>query len=117
MMDPINDMLTRIKNAQASHKESVWVPFSKVKFHIANLLKGAGYISSVDRKKRKAVKAELEWLELGLKYADQEGAISGILIFSPPSRHIYIKSDAIRPVRSGYGTAVVSTSQGIMTSQ
>lgn len=116
-MDPISDMLTRIKNAQAARKEHVWVPFSKVKFRIANLLKETGYISSVDRKKRKAVKAELEWLDLVLKYTDQGGAISGIRIISRPSRHIYTKATEIRPVRSGYGTAVVSTSAGIMTSQ
>ena len=110
-------MLTRIKNAQASRKETVLVPFSKVKFRIANLLKEAGYISGVERVKRKAVKAELDWLDLTLKYADEVGAISGIRIISRPSRHLYTKAVQIRPVRSGYGTAVVSTSHGIMTSQ
>jgi small subunit ribosomal protein S8 len=116
-MDPISDMLVRIQNAQAARKERVWVPMSKIKFHIASLLLEAGYISSVDRKKRKAKKAELEWLDLVLKYQDQLGAISGIRIISRPSRHIYMKAHEIRPVRSGYGTAVVSTSKGVMTSR
>ena len=116
-MDPISDMLIRIKNAQAARKETAAVPFSKVKFQIATLLAEAGYITSVDRKKRKAKKSEVEWLELGLKYQDSLGAISGIRIISRPSRHIYTKATQLRPVRSGYGTAVVSTSQGIMTSQ
>jgi small subunit ribosomal protein S8 len=122
-MDPISDMLTRIKNAQAAHQEHTWVPFSKVKFRIATLLKDAGYLASVDRKKRKARKAELEWLDLSLKYMPAQtgdsmlGAISGIRIISRPSRHIYTKATEIRPVRSGFGTAVVSTSKGIMTSK
>jgi len=110
-------MLTRIKNAQAARKEHVWVPFSKVKLSIATLLKDAGYISAVDRKKRTARTAEIEWLDLTLKYQDSMGAISGIRIISRPSRHIYIKAAELRPIRSGYGLAAVSTSKGIMTSK
>ncbi len=109
-------MLTRIKNAQAARRERVAMPFSKVKFHIANLLKEAGYVGEVERVKRTAVKSEQEWLDLTLKYDDARGAISGIRIVSRPSRHIYTRASDIRPVRSGFGTAVVSTSHGIMTS-
>jgi small subunit ribosomal protein S8 len=117
-MDPISDMLTRIKNAQAAHQERTWVPMSKVKFNIATLLMEAGYLSSVDRKKRTLKKAELEWLDLGLKYGeDGAGAISDIRIISRPSRHIYTKASELRPVQSGFGTAVVSTSQGVMTTK
>ena len=116
-MDPINDMLIRIKNAQAARQEHVWVPMSKVKLSIANLLKEAGYVADVDRKNRKARTAEVEWLDLTLKYTDNVGAISGIRIISRPSRHIYTKAAGIRAVRSGFGTAVVSTSKGIMTSK
>lgn len=110
-------MLVRIQNAQAARKEQVSVPFSKVKFHIATLLKAAGYVGSVERRKRKAVKAELEYIDMDLKYADDQGAISGIKIVSRPSRHLYTKASELRPVRSGYGSAVISTSKGIMTSQ
>jgi small subunit ribosomal protein S8 len=116
-MDPISDMLTRIKNAQAARHEQVWVPFSTVKFRIATLLKEAGYLSSVERKKRKARTAEVEWLDLALRYDADNGAIAGIRIISRPSRHIYTKASEIRPVRNGFGTAVVSTSKGMMTSQ
>jgi small subunit ribosomal protein S8 len=114
-MDPIADMLTRITNAQAVRHERVSVPFSTVKMHIAHLLKDAGYIGEVERKKRKAKKAEVEYLDLALKYDDGLGAISGVRLISRPSRHIYTKSKAIRPVRSGYGIAVVSTPKGIMS--
>lgn len=116
-MDPISDMLTRITNAQAARKEHVQVPFSKVKSSIATILANAGYVASVERTTRKAVKAELPWLDLVLKYQDGQGAISGVRLMSRPSRHLYTKATQIKPVRSGYGTAVISTSKGIMTSQ
>ena len=116
-MDPISDMLTRIQNAQAARKEQVSVPFSKVKYRIATLLKEAGYFANVERRKRKDAKTEFEYIDMDLKYADGQGAISGIRIISRPSRHIYTKASELRPVRSGYGSAIVSTSQGIMTSQ
>ena len=116
-MDPISDMLTRIQNAQAARKERVSVPFSKVKYRIATILKEAGYFAGVERRKRKDAKTEFEYIDMDLKYADGLGAISGIRIISRPSRHIYTKASALRPVRSGYGSVVVSTSKGIMTSQ
>lgn len=125
-MDPIADMLTRITNAQAVRHERVSVPFSNVKFTIAKLLESKGYLSGVERKKRpgragKTVKAEVEYLDLALKYlpADKAGgvtlgAISGIRLLSRPSRHLYIKASQIKPIRSGYGTLVVSTPKGIL---
>lgn len=117
-MDPISDMLNRIKNAQAVGRERVSVPFSKVKLQIAQLLNAAGYVGEVERRTRKTKKSEVEYLDMALKYTDgTEGAIAGMRIISRPSRHIYIKASQIRAVRSGYGTAVVSTSKGIMTSQ
>ena len=116
-MDPISDMLTRIKNAQAVGHERVSIPFSNVKLQIAQLLKTAGYVGEVERRTRKAKRAEIEYLDLALKYEDGAGAIADIRIISRPSRHIYIKASQIRPVRSGYGSAILSTSKGIMTSQ
>ncbi len=117
-MDPISDMLNRIKNAQAVGRERVTIPFSKVKLQIAQLLNAAGYVGEVQRRTRKTKKSEVEYLDVVLKYTEStEGAIAGLRIISRPSRHIYIKASQIRPVRSGYGTAVVSTSKGIMTSQ
>jgi small subunit ribosomal protein S8 len=114
-MDPIADMLARITNAQSVRHERVSVPFSTVKFHIAQLLQEAGYLAEVQRTKRKAKKAEVDWLDLRLRYDDNRGAISGVRLVSRPSRHLYTKAKAIRPVRSGYGLAVVSTPNGIMS--
>ena len=68
MTDPISDMLIRIKNAQAVKGEQVIMPFSKVKFRIANILKEAGYVSDVERKNKKSKKAEHEYIQLTLKY-------------------------------------------------
>lgn len=115
-MDPISDMLVRIKNAQAVRSEHVVIPFSKMKFRIATILKEAGYVADVERKKRKAKKAEIEFLSLALKYDQGDGAVHGIKIVSRPSRHMYIKAKDIKPVRSGYGMAMLSTSKGILTS-
>jgi len=116
-MDPISDMLIRIKNAQAVKSEQVVIPFSKVKFRIANILKESGYVSEVERKSKKAKKAEHEYLQLTLKYQDGQATLSGVKLISKPSRRMYIKAKEIRPVRSGYGLAIVSTSKGIMASK
>ncbi|HXV26715.1 MAG TPA: 30S ribosomal protein S8 [Candidatus Paceibacterota bacterium] len=124
-MDPIADMLTRIRNAQAARKERVTVPFSKVKFRIANILASAGYLGDVERRKVKAGRSEHDILDLGLKYlpAGQAGgnnglgAISGLKLVSRPSRRLYTGAKDIRPVRSGFGFSVMSTSKGIMSSK
>ncbi len=117
MTDPISDILIRIKNAQMTKHEQVSVPFSGAKFRIANILKEEGFISEVERKKKKTPKSELEYLLLTLKYSDGDGAINGIKIISRPSRRLYIKAKEIRLVRSGHGIAVISTPEGIMSSR
>ena len=116
-MDQIAGMLIRIKNAQAVKGEQVVMPFSKVKFKIASILKEAGYISEVERKNKKVKKSEHEYLQLTLKYQDNQGVLSGVKIISRPSRRMYIKAEEIKSVRSGYGLAVISTSKGIMNSR
>ena len=115
--DPIADMLIRLKNAQAVKGEQVVMPFSKVKFRIANILKEAGYLSEVERKNKKVKKSEHEYLQLTLKYQDNQGALNGVKIISRPSRRMYIKAKEIKSIRSGYGMAIVSTSKGIMSSK
>jgi len=114
---PIADMLTTIMNAKAVNKESVILPFSKTKFNIANVLKTSGYIASVERKKRKTKKSEQELMSITLKYDEHGSAINGIKLISRPSRRMYIKVSQIKPVRSGHGMSVVSTSKGVMSSK
>jgi small subunit ribosomal protein S8 len=110
-------MLTRIRNAQAVRKERVFVPFSKVKMRIATILSQAGYVDTIERRKRKGPKSEHEFLDIGLKYEGDLGAISGLRLVSKPSRRMYTSAKNIKPVRSGYGLSVVSTPKGIMTSR
>ena len=117
MTDPISDMLIRIKNAQAVRHEEVSMPFSKMKFAIATILKDAGYVADIERTKKKIKKTEHEFLSLKLKYDGGLGALTGMKMISLPSRRMYIKSSEIRAVRSGHGMAVISTPKGIMTSR
>ena len=115
---PISDMLIRIKNAQAVGQEHVLVPFSKVKFKIAEILKDSGFIKDIEKKTKKGKKSELDYLSIALKYGeDKLPGIKGLKIISRPSRHMYVGAKDIKMVRSGYGIAMISTSKGLMSSK
>jgi len=115
---PISDMLIRIKNAQAVGNEQVSIPFSNMKLRIAQILKEGGFVMDVERKKKKGKKAELEYLAITLKYGEENRpSIGGFKIISKPSRHMYAGAKEIKPVRSGYGVGIISTSKGIMNSK
>jgi len=120
--DPISNMLIQIKNAQAVGHEQIVLPFSKMRFRVAEILKNGGFIANAERKNKparpgKGEKREHEYLYLTLKYQDNQSALSGIRIISRPSRRMYIKAKEIKPVRSGYGLAIISTPQGVMDSK
>lgn len=117
MNNPISDMLIRIKNAQAVGKEHVSVPASKAKARIVEILKEGGFVQGFEKRKAKSVKTEHEYLFIALKYNGREGAISDFKIVSKPSRHMYAGVKELKPVNSGYGMAVISTSKGIMSSK
>jgi small subunit ribosomal protein S8 len=114
--DTISDMLIRIKNAQAVDKEQVVIPFSKMKFEICRILKEAGFIGEVEKKTKKDKKSEHNYLSVNLKYEEGHGALNGVKLISKPSRRMYIQAKDIKPVRSGYGIAIISTSKGLMSS-
>jgi small subunit ribosomal protein S8 len=111
MSDPIADMLTRIRNAQLSEKQSVVMPASKLKSSIAKVLKDEGYIDDY------AVRANegKPQLEIGLKYYAGEPVIEKIERVSRPGLRIYKPSRDIPTVMNGLGIAIVSTSKGVMT--
>jgi small subunit ribosomal protein S8 len=111
MSDPIADMLTRIRNAQATEKVSVAVPASKVKHAIAQVLKDEGYIEdfAVRDMDGKPV------IEIGLKYYGGKPVIEKIERISRPGLRIYKGRDDIPRVMNGLGVAIVSTSRGVMT--
>ncbi len=110
MTDPISDMLTRIRNAHRALLPTVELPHSKLKESIAGILKKEGYIGdvSVDGK---AIKK----LKLQLKYQGKKGVIEGLRRVSTPGLRRYVGSTEIPRVRGGLGTAIVSTSQGVMS--
>ena len=111
MSDPISDMLTRIRNAQATDKASVVIPDSKVKRAIAQVLKDEGYIEdfAVRDNDGKPV------IEIGLKYYAGKPVIEKIERVSRPGLRIYKRRDDIPRVMNGLGVAIVSTSKGVMT--
>lgn len=116
-MYPISDMLAQIMNAQAVNKETVVLPFSNMKFDIANVLRSSGYVANVERRKKKTKKSEQELLSVTLKYDEHGPAIDGVKLISRPSRRMYIKAGQIRPVRSGHGISIISTPKGVMGSK
>lgn len=112
MSDPISDMLTRIRNAGKAKFNSVDIPGSNMKVEMAKVLKEEGYI-----KNYKFVKDGKQGvLRVYLKYdAAQRNVIYRLERISKPSRRIYQKSKDIKPVLSGTGIAILSTSKGIMS--
>jgi small subunit ribosomal protein S8 len=112
MTDPIADMLTRIRNAQQSRKKRVLVPYSRVKFAVAEILKNQGYVEAI------AVEEGMpRMLALDLKYAGNTPAITSITRESTPGHRVYRKSTELPKVLNGFGIAIVSTSRGIMTAK
>ena len=109
--DPIADMLTRIRNANAQRHESVDVPASKLKKSIAEILYEEGYIKSyeeIDDNSQGIIR-------ITLKYVNKEKAISGLKRVSKPGLRVYATKDEIPKVIGGLGIALISTSKGIMT--
>ena len=111
MSDPIADMLTRIRNAQAAKKVMVSMPNSKIKVGIAAVLKDEGYITDfgVDENNGKPN------LEVTLKYYEGRGVIDSLKRASRPSLRIYRRADELPRVLDGLGIAIISTSRGFMT--
>ena len=111
-MDPISDMIIRIKNAGDSRKESVILPYSKLKLSILDCLTKEGFIKSFGKKGKKVVK----FIEFALAYdEDKKSKITGMERVSKTSKRIYNKVKDIRKVRSGFGRLILSTPKGIMT--
>ncbi len=111
MTDPIADMLTRIRNANALKYETVKMPSSKMKVEIAKILKEEGFI--VDYKIKGDVKKELT---ISLKYAaDGTRVISGCKKISKPGLRVNASAEKLPRVLKGLGIAIISTSQGVMT--
>ncbi len=111
MQDPIADLLTRVRNAQAANHEVVTMPCSKIKVAICAVLKEEGYIGefNVDE----GAKATLN---VGLRYHHGRPVIEEIKRVSRPGLRVYKPCDELPEVRGGLGVAIVSTNRGVMTS-
>ncbi|MBF0528968.1 MAG: 30S ribosomal protein S8 [Deltaproteobacteria bacterium] len=112
MTDPIADMLTRIRNAMMIRHDRVDVPASKLKLSIVRILKDEGYIKNF-----KVIKDNKQGvLRILLKYTDDnKPVIKGLKRVSRCSTRVYLGTDDIKPVLSGLGVGIISTSKGVMT--
>ncbi|OGZ96815.1 MAG: 30S ribosomal protein S8 [Candidatus Sungbacteria bacterium RIFCSPLOWO2_02_FULL_51_17] len=110
-MDPIADMLTKIRNAYKAEHESVTVGFSNIKLALAEILRNNKYLSDIEKKGKKVRKH----LELTLAYNGKAPALHGARRVSKTGKRVYIGKDQIYSVKQGYGMAVISTSKGLMT--
>lgn len=123
-MDPISDMLNRIRNSQAVLQPAVEIPFSNLKYQIAEILEKEGFCDKIEKKGRKSAKL----IKINLKYVENkspmEGGfnkkspiILGLKRISKSGQRIYTPWKKIRKIRGGYGIAIISTSKGLMTNK
>jgi small subunit ribosomal protein S8 len=114
LTDPIADMLTRVRNANLALHDTVEMPASKLKVEIARLLEREGYITGWSLEDARVGQS----LVIRLKYsADRRRVLSGLRRVSKPGRRIYVDRDGLPRVLGGMGIAIISTSQGLLTSQ
>jgi small subunit ribosomal protein S8 len=109
-MDPISDMLTRIRNAGAALVPVVELPHSRIKESVAKILKSSGYVADVT-----VEGAVQKKLKIRLKFEGKKSVIEGLRRISSPGLRRYVGATEIPRVRGGLGIAVVSTSEGLMT--
>jgi small subunit ribosomal protein S8 len=114
MTDPVADMLTRIRNANKALQETVTMPASRMKQEIARLLKEEGYIRDFHVEKGES----FDTLVVELKFGrNRERVITDLKRVSKPGRRVYARKDRLPRVLGGMGTAILSTSTGLVTSR
>ncbi len=112
MTDPITDILNRIRNAQAVLKDTLECPFSKLKYEIAKILEKEEFIMKVEKKGRGIKRI----IEITLKKSkDKSPIIYELKRISRPGQRIYKKAKELKPIKGGYGIAIISTPKGLMT--
>ena len=120
LTDPISDMLTRIRNANRAVHETVEMPTSRMKEDIARLLKEEGYIKDyrVISGQTKTPPVAYGLLFIELKFGrNRERVLTDLKRISKPGRRVYARKDRLPRVLGGMGTAIISTSRGLVTSR
>jgi small subunit ribosomal protein S8 len=110
--DPIANMLVSMKNSAAVSKETVVVPFSSIKYAIAQCLANHGFIASASKKTQKQ---NISVLEINLAYNEQGAKIHDVKRISKPSRRVYFGVRDLTSVKNGHGITVLSTPKGILS--
>lgn len=119
MIDPISDMLTRIRNAQKAGHYEVVFPFSKLKLAVAKILENEKFVEFVERvnkdenEKYDKIKVVLKYEKIGTQ--SKNSAITEINRISKEGKRIYVKKDEIKKIKNGLGISIISTSRGVMT--
>ncbi|HAI74202.1 MAG TPA: 30S ribosomal protein S8 [Candidatus Moranbacteria bacterium] len=116
MLDPISEMLTKIRNAQMARHGDVFVSTSKLKMALAKILEKEGFILSVSKERQN----DFDMIKINLKYhtisnTNKIPAIKGIRRISKEGQRIYVKNKDVKNVKNNYGIAIISTSKGLMT--
>ena len=111
-VDPIGDMLTRIRNGQMRSLNKIDIPFSNFRLKILEVLKREGYIIDfkIDKNENKN-----KLISVDLKYYEGQPVIREIRRVSKPGRRVYSRADSIPKVHNGLGVAILSTSKGVMS--
>ena len=121
MIDPISDMLARIRNAAAVKKAEVVLPMSKLKYNVAKILEQEGFLAGVEIVSQPLVKDKttaFSSLRLNLKYqANGQSVITAIKRISRPGRRVYAGKDKLPVVVNNFGIAIISTSAGLLTNK
>lgn len=112
IIDPIGDMLTRIRNAQLREKHEVAIPYSKFRVSVLEVLKDEGYITSY---KVQDIRNNIKEIVVTLKYHEGQGAIIKVHRVSTPGRRVYRGSKDLKGYYDGLGIEILSTSRGVMS--
>ena len=112
LVDPIGDMLTRIRNGQMRSLNKIEIPFSNFRTKVLDVLKKEGYILNYETQE---TKNKIKIIYVSLKYYDGQPVIREIKRISKPGRRVYSRATSIPKVLNGLGLAILSTSKGVMS--
>lgn len=111
VIDPISDMLSRLRNAQQRQHSHVEIPFSNVKHEISKILLSEGYVEEISIE----AKDKFKTIRISLKYFDGKPVVKNLNRISKPGRRVYVPASKVPLVNAGLGVAIISTSKGLLS--